>query len=140
MSMPNQPLQNPANNAAPLYAGPILLFAVSAADFTLTTDQALSRLFSGTSYAVTGVIARRRSGAASVVCAGGVYDAVSKGGNAIVSAAQSWVTLASGIMVSATLAALTGTNVLSGTPFLSLTTGSTGACTADLLVFGYDLT
>jgi hypothetical protein len=136
----NQSIPNSLNNNAPQYAGPILLFALSSANFQLTTDQLFSRVFSGVNYAVTGVVARRRSGAASVTCTGGIYDAAAKGGNAIVAATQSWVTLASGVIVAATLAALTGTTLLANTPVLSLTTGSTAAILADVFIFGYDLT
>jgi len=87
---------------------------------------------------VTNVVARQRSGAASVACAGGVYDAAAKGGNAWVAAAQSWVTLASGVIVQAAVAV---TTVLGSTALiLSLTTGSTAAITGDVEVFGIDLT
>lgn len=116
-----------------------LLFKLTGADMQSTSDQPFSAIYSGSSYMITRIVARRRSGAASVVCAGGVYDAASKGGNAIVSAVQSWVTLAAGVIVNATLAALTGTTLLSAIPILSLSTGSTAACTADIYIFGLDL-
>lgn len=74
-----------------------------------------------------------------MACAGGIYDAMSKGGNAIVGVAQSWIALASGVNVVPTLAAVVGTSLLSATPYLSLTTGSTAACTADIFIFGYCL-
>lgn len=120
---------------------PQLLFKLSGANMQSTSDQVFTPIaYSGSNYAVTNIIARQRTGGASVTCAGGIYDTASKGGNALVSAAQSWVTLASGIMVTATLAALTGTTLLSNTPILSLTTGSTAACTADFYIFGVDLT
>lgn len=117
-----------------------LLFKLAGANLQSTSDQPFAlAAYSGTNYVVTNVIARQRTGAATVTCAGGIYDTASKGGNAMVSAVQSWVTLASGVMVSATLAALTGTTLLSNIPILSLTTGSTGACTADFYIFGFDL-
>lgn len=127
-------------SSVPMPVGPVLLFSLFGANFQSTADQAFSKIFPGTSYNITDIIAIRRSGAASVVCAGGIYDAVAKGGNALVAAAQSWVTLASGIIVKPTLAALLSTNVLTASPFLSLTTGSTGAITADVHIFGYDIT
>src|SRR5690349_11378857 len=117
-----------------------LLFKLAGANLQSTSDQPFAlAAYTGSAYVITNIIARQRTGGASVTCAGGIYDAVSKGGNAIVSAAQSWVTLASGVMVSATLAALTGTTLLSNTPILSLTTGSTAACTADFYIFGVDV-
>ena len=117
-----------------------VLFKLSGANLQLTTDQAFTKVYTGSAYAVTAIYARQRTGAASVTCAGGIYDTASKGGNALVAATQSWVTLASGVIVSATLASLTGTVLLSNTPILSLTTGSTGACTADVYIYGVDLT
>jgi hypothetical protein len=114
-----------------------LLYKGSALNFQLTTDQPLTKVFGGSAYTVTGVYARQRSGAASVACAGGIYDAASKGGNAWVAAAQSWVTLASGVLVPATVA-ITATLGTTGL-ILSLTTGSTAACTADVYVFGVDM-
>lgn len=113
------------------------LFIGRGLDFHIATDQALTKVFNGTNWQPTSIVAVRKSGAASVACAGGLYDAASKGGNAIVAAAQSWVTLASGIIVNATLAALTGTALLtSAAAYLSLTTGSTAAVTADVFIFG----
>jgi hypothetical protein len=116
-----------------------LLFKLPGANMQLTTDQPFTKLFGGSAYIITGIYARQRSGGASVACAGGIYDAVSKGGNAVVAAVQSWVTLASGIIVTASLAALTGTTLLANTPYLSLTTGSTAACTADIYIAGIDV-
>ena len=115
-----------------------LLFKGSALNFQLTSDQPLTKVYGGSAYTVTGIFARQRSGGASVVCAGGIYDAASKGGNAWVAAAQSWVTLASGVIVPAVVAitAVVGSANL----ILSLTTGSTAACTADVYVFGVDMT
>ena len=112
------------------------LFVLRNANMQLTTDQTFTKLFAGTNYVTTAIVAKRVSGAASVACLGGIYDAAAKGGNALVAVGQSWVTLASGIIVTATLAALNATTLLSATPILSLSTGSTAACVADLFIFG----
>lgn len=117
-----------------------ILFVGRNLNFQLTSDQALTKAFGGTKYRVTDICAAWKTGGASVACAGGVYDAAAKGGNALVAVAQSWVTLASGIIVTATLAAISLTTLESASPlYLSLTTGSTAACTADVFVFGYAL-
>jgi hypothetical protein len=116
-----------------------VLFRLSGANLQSTSDQLFTKFYSGSAYFVTQIIARQRSGAASIACAGGIYDAAAKGGNALVAAAQSWVTLASGVIVSATLATLVGTTLLSNIPRLSLTTGSTAACTADFYILGLDI-
>ncbi len=113
------------------------LFVLRSANMQLTTDQQFTRAFSGTKYRIMDIIAVNKTGGASVVCAGGIYDAASKGGNALVAAAQSWVTLAANVNVPPAIAAIAGTALLTGTPYLSLTTGSTAACTADIFISGY---
>lgn len=123
-------------NVSPIYAGQVL-FVKRSADMQSTSDQIFTKLFNGTTYKILDIIGIRKTGAASVACLGGVYDAASKGGNPVVAATQSWVTLAANVNVSATLAALVSTALLSGIPYLSLSTGSTAACTADFFIFGY---
>lgn len=114
-----------------------VLFVKRSADMQSTADQAFTRLFAGTSYMITNIVAVRKTGGASVVCAGGIYDAAAAGGNALVATAQSWVALAANVNVVPTLAAVVSTALLSATPNLKLATGSTAACTADLFIFGY---
>ncbi len=114
-----------------------LLFVLRGANMQSTADQAFSKVFGGSNYTANVMIARQRSGAASVACQGGIYDAAGKTGNQIVISTQSWVTLASGVIVSAALNV--PTILLANTPILSLTTGSTAACTADIYIFGVDL-
>lgn len=116
-----------------------LLFRLSAANMQLTTDQLFTKMYGGSNYLVTSIIARQRTGGATVACAGGIYDTAAKGGNALVAAAQVWVTLANGVIVQAALAALIFTTLLTNTPILSLTTGSTAACTADIYIHGLDI-
>jgi len=113
-----------------------LLFSLLAVDMTTTTDHAFTKIFAGTNYMPTHIVGTRVTGGASVVCAGGIYSAASKGGDALVAAAQSWVTLASGIIVNAVVASIALTSSHSATPILSLTTGSTAACTANIYIFG----
>jgi hypothetical protein len=120
----------PANNRQLLYVG-------RGFNFQLTSDQVLTKVYTGAAFAITDVYARQRTGGASVACAGGIYDGAAKTGNIWVAAAQSWVTLAASVNVVATvnLPSTLGTAGL----ILSLTTGSTAAVTGDLYVFGYDL-
>lgn len=115
-----------------------LLFKVSGANFQLTTDQPFTKIFGGSNYTITYIFARQRSGGASVACLGGIYDGAAKTGNILVAAAQSWVTLAANVIVPATINL--NTVLLSATPILSLSTGSTAACTADVMLYGVDLT
>jgi hypothetical protein len=112
-----------------------LLFKLSGANMQSGSAQAFTKVYAGSVYYPTLIVARQRSGAASVACLGGISD----GTNAIVAATQAWVTLASGVTVTATLASLIQTTLLSATPSLTLATPSTGACTADLYIFGVDI-
>jgi hypothetical protein len=114
-----------------------VLFVKRSADMQSTADQQFTKQFAGTNYMVTHIVAVRKTGGATVACAGGVYDAAAGGGNALVATAQSWVALAASVNVVPTLAAVVSTALLSATPYLKLATGSTAACTADLLIFGY---
>jgi hypothetical protein len=118
---------------------PEILFVLRSANMQLTSDQTFTRLFGGSKYKVIDIIAVNKTGGATVACAGGIYDGAAKSGNQIVAVAQSWVTLAANVNVTAALAAVVQTALLTATPILSLTTGSTAACTADLFVFGYSL-
>ena len=114
-----------------------VLHVLRGANMQLTSDQPFTRLFGGTAYKITEVVARQRTGAASVACTGGIYTAAAKAGDILVPAAQSWVTLAANINVKAVLAALIDTNLESATPFLSLTVASTAPCTADIFILGF---
>ncbi len=114
-----------------------LLFVLRSADMQLNTDQQLVKQFTGTQYRITDVVGVRKTGAASVTCAGGIYTAASKGGTPLVANTQDWVSLASSVIVTATKEAAVNTTILTTTPYLSLTTGSTAACTADIFVYGY---
>lgn len=129
---------NPAVNAIPPANQQQLLFAGRGLNFQSTSDQQLIKQFIGTNYVITKIIAVRKSGGATIACAGGIYTATAKGGSALVAAAQSWLGLSgAGKIVDATLAALIATDVQSANPiYLSLTTGSTAAVTGDVLVFG----
>lgn len=116
------------------------LFLLRGANFQLTTDQALSKVGAFTNYYVRVIIARRLTGAASVACLGGIYPAAAKAGTPIVAAAQSWLGLSgAGKIVVAALEAILATDVQTATPILSLSTGSTGAVTGDVYIFGYPL-
>ena len=111
------------------------LFAIRGANMQLTTDQALTKLGTFTNWFPTRIIGVRSTGGATVTCAGGIYTAATKGGTAIVAAGQSWITLTGTLgCTDATIAALTV--ALTATPILSLTTGSTGAVTADVIIYG----
>lgn len=113
------------------------LFILRSANMTLTTDQSFVKVFPGTKYVVYNVVGVRVSGAFGTACLGGVYDAASKGGNALVAATQTWASMTgANTCTEAILAAIANTTVETATPFLSLTTGNTGALAADIFISG----
>lgn len=115
-----------------------LLFVGRGFDMTITTDQALIKRFTGVLWMPTHVVAKRVSGAFGTACAGGVYTAASKGGNAIVANSQSYAALTgANTIVNATLAAIAGAAAeTSAAAYFALTTGNTGALTADIFIYG----
>lgn len=118
-----------------------LLFLARNVDLTLATDQAFIKQGAFTNWAPTAIYGRLKTGAFGVACAGGIYTAAAKGGNAIVAAAQSWAVLTgAGKIILPALAAIATTDVQNSAQlFLSLTAGNTGALTADLFVYGVSL-
>lgn len=118
-----------------------LLAYGTALDFQLDTDQALTMVGAPTLWIPTNIMARRVSGAYNTACLGGVYTAASKGGNAIVAAAQTYAGLTgAGKIQTCTVAAIAATDVQTSTTlFLSLSTGNGAALTADVYVFGMTL-
>ena len=100
-----------------------------------TRDQAL--LINSSRYAIRRIVVNNAS-ANLTLAAGGIYTASSKGGTAIVPAAQVYVALsAAAKFLDLTLAAILGTDVRTETTlFFSLTTAQGGAATADLFIFG----
>ena len=114
-----------------------VLFVIRSANMQSVADQQFSRLAAGSKYLITSIVAVNKTGGATIACAGGIYSAAAKTGDVLVAAAQSWVTLAANVNVVATLAPAASTALCTATPFLSLTTGSTAACTADIFISGY---
>lgn len=124
--------------SSPALAGNLTqtLFVIRAANMTLTTDQALTKVGAFTNYVVTNVVGVAKSGAFGTACLGGIYTGAGKTGDTLLAAAQSWANLTGvGLGVVAPAA-----NILqkqeSATPILALTTGNTGALTADIFVQG----
>jgi lysophospholipase L1-like esterase len=115
-----------------------LLWSCRGADFQSTADQWFEKEFAGSLYAITDIVGIARTGGATVACAGGIYTAVSKGGTALVAAAQSWIGMsAANKITKATLGAACDSDAHTANPILSLTTGSTAAVTGDVLIYGY---
>ena len=126
----------------PLFAPPIsrqvLLGYVLGANFNSTGDTAISMR---TSPYVVRRITVKNASISLTTAAGGVYTAPSKGGTAIVVATQVYTALtAAAKVLDMTLAAILTTDVRTEAElFFSLTTAQGAAATADIFVFGDDL-
>lgn len=113
-----------------------LLWRLSLANMqSANVDQIFQKMFSGTTWDPTEIVAYWVSGAFNVACSGGVYSGAGKTGSAIVAVGQSYAGLGGAnqhvvIPVQATAVAF---NV---PPILNLTTGNTGALIADIRIYG----
>ena len=131
-------------NELPNRFGGILLGSLIAANFNSTADQIITIFDNPAKYIVRRIIVTNAS-TSLTTAAGGVYTAVSKGGTAIVAAAQAYTSLtASTLFLDLTLSATgnASTTVKSSIPnlYLSLTTAQGAAATADVYVYGDILT
>jgi len=114
-----------------------VLFRLIGANMNVTTDQSLVKLFNFSDYTIDRIIVTNAS-LSLTTAAGGAYSAASKGGTAIVAAAQvySALTTAAGVLA----LTLANTNKRTETPILALTTGQGAAATADVYLIGVALT
>jgi hypothetical protein len=118
-----------------------VLCSIRAANFNTTADQACAIAAAITAFTVTSILVTNCT-ASMTLAAGGVYPTTSKGGTALVAAAQIYTALtASTITLLATLAAnIATTRYTVTTLYLALTTGQGSAATCDFYVLGNDLT
>lgn len=108
----------------------IVLGKLSGANLNITTDQIITLLAGNKN--ITRIDMSNFSSTPSLA-AGGFYTATSKGGNAVVAAAQVYTAGAAGVLVLPTVAKpyVTGTSL-----YFALTTAQGGALTADITVYG----
>jgi hypothetical protein len=118
-----------------------VLCSIRAANFNITTDQACTIPAGVTAWVPTSIIVTNCTGTFTLA-AGGVYPATSKGGTALVAAAQVYTALTGAtVVLGLTLAANIATTRLTiHTVYLALTTGAGSAATCDVFVLGNDLT
>ena len=112
------------------------LFILDGADMQSTADQQFTKLGNFTNWILLDVYATRKTGGATVACSGGIYSAASKGGTATIGAGQSWLGLSGGNKYVHVFDPTTNNGYNITTPYLSLTTGSTAACTATFRIYG----
>jgi len=118
-----------------------VLCSIRAANFNSTADQACVIPSSVTAWVPTSIIVTNCSGTFTLA-AGGVYPTTSKGGTALVAAAQVYTALTgSSVVLALTMAANIATTRQSvNTIYLSLTTGTGSAAACDFYLMGNDLT
>src|ERR1700719_852980 len=118
-----------------------ILCSIRAANFNVTTDQSCIIPASVTAWVPTSILVTNCSGTFTLA-AGGVYPATSKGGTALVAAAQVYTALtgAAGVLGLTLAANIATTRLTINTVYLSLTTGAGSAATCDFYVIGNDLT
>ena len=108
---------------------------------TAGSDQALAKVGGWNEAIIRDGALIPRSGACSVACAGGIYDATSKGGNVIKAAATSWVALSytasPKVPVNMVSTGFTTTYVNAANLYLYLDVGSTAAATGSIEIYGY---
>lgn len=112
----------------------VLLGKIIGANMNSTSDQ-LINIASASKYVVRNILVTNASLSLSTAV-GGVYNAASKGGNAIVAASQAYSALTSAAKFIDLTIAITDTTQTSSALYLSLTTGQGVAATADVYVFG----
>ena len=112
-----------------------VLASLIGADFNVTTDQSIT--IPAGRWIVRKIVVSNAS-ISLTTAAGGIYTAASKGGTAIVAAAQVYSALtASGKFVDLTLAAGMATDILTATTiYFSLTTAQGAAATGDIFIIG----
>jgi hypothetical protein len=115
-----------------------ILGTLRGANFNSTADQAIP-IIGASKYAISQIIVTNCS-VSMTLATGGFYTAASKGGSAVVGAAQVYTALTGATsLLSATLAITT--TAWTATPlYFSLTTAQGAAATCDIYVVGIDLT
>lgn len=118
-----------------------VLCSIRAANFNTTTDQLCTIPAGVTAWVPTSIITTNCSGTFTLA-AGGVYPTTSKGGTALVAAAQAYTALTgASVVLGLTMAAnIATTRQTVNSLYLSLTTGTGSAATCDFYVIGNDLT
>lgn len=100
-----------------------------------TSDQTIA--MDSNKYIVDKIIVTNAS-TSLTLAAGGIYTAASKGGTAVVAAAQVYSALTGAGKYVALTNAVTADQITATQLFLSLTTGQGSSCTADIFIFGFE--
>jgi hypothetical protein len=127
-----------------------VLASLRGANFNTTADQPIAIPQTVTAFQLTGIIITNSNVSPNLTAQGGFYPAASKGGSAIVAAAQSYISLTSAnSLLSATLTSFANTTRFSSATlgtigglmqvWFSLTTAQGATASADIYLTGIDL-
>jgi len=117
----------------------VILFDSTGIDFNVTTDNAMPIRVKAASYAIT-QIRVYNSTRQLATAAGGIYTAATKGGTAVVAAAQTYATITGanqGMFL--TLSPAGNQNLTAQTLYLNLTTAEGAAATGAVRISGFVL-
>lgn len=117
-----------------------VLWTLSSADMNVTTDQDFTKVGTFGNFIIIGIRAYDAS-TSLTTAVGGIYEAASKGGTAIVANSQAYSALTAATLGLDLTVAAHGKDVLNSSAlYLSLTTPQGGAATAGFYVIGIPLT
>jgi hypothetical protein len=131
---------NKVGSLLPQQFGGILLGTLIGANMNSTADQIITMFSNPSKYIIRRIVVANAS-ISLTTAAGGVYTAASKGGVAVVAAAQAYSSLTSSALfldLTLSTSGSASTTVKSSIPnlYLSLTTAQGAAATADVYVYG----
>lgn len=112
----------------------VLLGKLIGANMNIDTDQSIT-IANASKYIVRGITVTNAS-ISLTTAVGGIYNAASKGGSAIVANSQAYTALSATTKFLDLTLAITDTTQTASTLYLNLTTKQGGAATADVFVFG----
>jgi hypothetical protein len=113
-----------------------LLGKLIGANMNTTSDQTIS--IGASKYFVDKVIVTNAS-TSLTLAVGGLYTAASKGGTQVIGNTQVFSGLTASTKIVLLTSLITGDVLTAGQLYLSLTTAQGGVATADIFLFGYDL-
>lgn len=114
-----------------------ILFALIGANFNITTDQPIHKMFPFVKWRVSGIFVTNPS-ISLTTAAGGIYMAASKGGVALVASTQLYTALTTAL--NSLDLTLNSTDIRTeDVPRFALTTGQGAAATADIYIRGMAL-
>lgn len=124
------------------YLGEILLFQLAGANLQAKgVDQIFQKMFAGSNYDVSRAYVRQRSGTAAGSGSAVIYDQIAQTGNELFPSISfsGFTTLGPNVGISA-LPTPGVVPLFTNVPFFNVTTAAGAPCTADIFIYGHDVT